>query len=480
MVEGRTHIPVIDEAVCGGCNVCISGCPAEYIPEYRAEPDSLRGVLYSGQAGKRDVRERKNVPPCRSACPIDLATSDYVRLIAEGRFRDALHVIREQLPFPAVVGRICHHPCEDACLRAANVDQAVSICGLKRFVADREAHHAEAPSSVRRAPRGKSVAVIGGGPAGMTCALQLRRNGYAVTIVEATNVLGGMLYWGVPAYRLAKEVLARETAVIARSGIEVRYNTTVGKEIDLAAVRASFDAVFVACGAQRGAKTGIENEDAHGVMSGVEFLRAANGNTVPYIGRAVLVIGGGNVAIDAALTARRKGAGAVTIACLESRSRMPAGADEVRQAHEEGVAVRTGWGPKRIITGNGKVTGVELMRCTSVFDKSGRFNPMYDRDATMRIEADQVIMATGQAPDSNFLAGVGAALGPGGWITADPETLATTIPGLFAGGDIVSGPGMAIEAIAAGKRAAASIDRYLSADEAGRAGSRTGKDKEAP
>ncbi len=460
MVEGRTHKPVIESDACRTCKACVRGCPAELIPEYRSEVQSVRGALYSGQTAKAARGEKSGLAPCQEACPVDLQTRYYTRLIAEGKYLEALDVIREELPFPGVIGRICHHPCEKACLRGERIDDAVSLCALKRFVADYEVTRREIPVPPIGERKHEKVAVIGGGPSGMACALDLRKAGYAVTLFEGRDRLGGMLYSGVPAYRLSKEVLEREVSIVEKAGIEVRYKTIVGRDISLKQLCEKYDALYIACGAQQGAKLGIENEDAAGVIGGVEFLEQRR---PVELGKRVIVVGGGNVAVDAARTATRLGAKEVRIVCLEKQKEMPAGAQEIEEAREEGVKILARWGAKRIITREGRAAAIELMRCVSVFDREGRFNPSYNQEITKTLNADTVIVAIGQAPDSAFLGELeGLELAQGGWIKTNPETLETGVPGVFAGGDVVAGPAMAIDAIADGKQAARSIDRYLS------------------
>jgi NADPH-dependent glutamate synthase beta subunit-like oxidoreductase len=463
MVEGRTHKPVVTRGVCEVCNVCVHGCPAEMIPEFRREMDSLRGALYSGEKVKPARTGKKTgLPPCQEACPVDLKTSEYVHLIGEGKFLEALDLIREELPFPGVIGRICHHPCQYACLREEAVDEAVSLCDLKRFVADYEVGRREMPAPAVGKDKGKKVAIIGGGPSGMTCALELRKAGYHVTIFEAGSALGGMLLWGVPAFRLPRDVLEREVRLVEKAGVDVRYNTRVGRDVSLREIQESFKAVYVGCGAEEGARLGIENEDAAGVWTGVEFLRIVNESGDAAVGGKVIVVGGGNVAVDTALTARRLGVKEVRMVCLEKPKEMQANKEEIEQAREEGVKIVNGWGPKRIVVNGGQVTGVEFKKCKAAFDKEGRFNPVYSEEATKVFDADTVIVAVGQSPAIDFLKGIeGLEMAAGGWIKADIETLETSVPGIFAGGDIVTGPGMAINAIADGKRAAAGIGEYL-------------------
>ena len=460
MVEGRTHKPVVAADLCGTCNVCVQGCPAEVIAEYRKEQTSVRGALYSG--GKPERQAQNGLPPCQTTCPVNLETRDYVRLIAQGKYFEALDAIREDLPFPGIIGRICHHPCEGACVRGEKLDEPVSLCALKRFAADYEIERRKIPPPKVGPEKNKRVAVIGGGPSGMTCALDLRKAGYGVTLFESRDRLGGMLFFGVPAYRLPRDVLEREVSLVTKAGILLKFNTRVGSDITLAGIRGSFDAVYIGCGAWRSAKLGIENEDVPGVMGGIAFLGMVNRGDTVRVGRKVIVVGGGNVAVDAALAARRIGASEVRMVCVEKRDEMAAGEWERNEIMEEGIKVSPSWGPARIITEDGKVKGMECKKCVSAFDKEGRFSPVYNEHALKTFEGETVIVAIGQAPDEEFVNGLRVQLTADGWVKADPETLETSIAGVFAGGDIVHGPRMAIDAVADGKKAALSIDRYLS------------------
>ncbi len=353
------------------------------------------------------------------------------------------------------------------------MDDAVSLCALKRFVADYEVGKREIPVPVVRVRKEGRVAVVGGGPSGMTCALYSRKAGYRVTIFESRDALGGMLSFGVPPFRLPPQVVEREVSLIEKAGIEVRYNTKIGRDVSLKEVRDTFDAVYIGCGAQAGARLGLENEDAPGVLSGIGFLGRAGEERK--VGKRVIVVGGGNVAVDAALTARMSGAQSVRIVCLERREEMAAGEHEVDRAGGAGVGLLAGWAPQTILTGEGRVKGVQLVRCASVFDGHGNFSPAYERKITKTIRGDTVIVAIGQAPETGFVGELpGLELTEGGWIRSDPATPATTLPGVFAGGDVVAGPGMAVAAIADGKRAAARIDDYLSGEPSRPANARTG------
>jgi heterodisulfide reductase subunit A-like polyferredoxin len=448
---------------CTSCGLCAPYCPLEVPADYN-EGLSRRSAAFINfpQAIPSTYSIDREIPPCVNRCPVNLNARDYVGLIAQGKYLESLDVIRDRLPFPGTIGRICNHPCEDVCLRGEKVDQPISICGLKRFVADYEVGRREIPIPEIGPDKGKKVAVIGGGPSGMACAIDLRKAGYGVTVFEGHDKLGGMLYWGIPAYRLPKDVLDRETALIGLLGIEVRYNTLVGKDISLSDIKSGFDAVYIGCGAQGGRKLGLENEDVSGVVSGVEFLRLTNEKNPMAVRGKVVVIGGGNVAVDVALTARRLGAAQVHMVCLEKREEMPASAWEIEQALEEGVKVHPSWGPANIRIRDGKVTGIDFQRCTTVFDDYGMFNPQFDQCMLKGFDADMVILAIGQSPETGFLQTVPELKAArGGWIQAEAVSLATPVPGIFAGGDVVTGPKTAIEAVNQGQEAAESIIRYL-------------------
>jgi heterodisulfide reductase subunit A-like polyferredoxin len=448
---------------CTSCGLCAPYCPLEVPADYN-EGLSRRSGAYINfpQAIPSTYSIDREIPPCVNRCPINLNVRDYVGLIAQGRFLEALDVIREKLPFPGTIGRICNHPCEDACLRGEKVDQPLAVCALKRFVADYETGRREMPLPEVGEDKGKKVAVIGGGPSGMTCAIELRKAGYGVTIFEGHEKLGGMLYWGIPAYRLPKDILERETSIVERLGIDVKYNTRVGKDLSLKDIRKGFDAVYVGCGAQGGRKIGLENEEAPGVMTGIEFLRLSNKKQPIDVHGKVLVVGGGNVAVDVALTARRLGGAEVHMVCLEKWDEMPASKWEVEQSLEEGIKIHPSWGPREIKVEKGRVRAVEFKRCTSVFDELGRFNPTYDDGVRKTYDAGMVILAIGQSTETEFLRELPEVeLLRGGWVKADPLSLATGLAGVFAGGDLVTGPKMAIDAVSQGIEAAESIKRYL-------------------
>ena len=448
---------------CTSCGLCAPQCPLEVPADYN-EDLSRRSAAYISfpQAIPSTYMIDREIPPCVNRCPVNLNARDYVGLIAQGKYLESLDVIRERLPFPGVIGRICNHPCESVCIRGEKVDQPIAICALKRFVADYEIGKREIPVPVAGQDRGKRVAIVGGGPSGMACALDLRRAGFGVTIFEASGKLGGMLYWGIPAYRLPKDVLERETALVEKAGVEVRYNIRVGKDISLKEIHEKFDAVYIGCGASGGRRLGIEGEDARGVMTGIEFLRLSNEKKPLQLGKRVIVVGGGNVAVDVALTAKRLGVEDVHMVCLERWEEMPASKSELEQTLQEGIKIHTAWGPNIIRAADGSVKGIEFKRCTNVFDEFGRFSPCYDVDVARAFSAETVVLAIGQSPETDFMKDL-SSTEPfrGGWIKADACTLETAAKGVFAGGDIVTGPRMAIDAIDQGQKAAESIKRYL-------------------
>ncbi len=399
----------------------------------------------------------EELPPCQAACPLDIRVREKIARMKEGDMAGALAVLLERCPFPGILGRICHHPCETACTRN-RVDEPIAIAALKRYVIDLDP---EAIFAVEPGPqRPERVAVVGGGPAGLMCACELRKMGYQVTIFEAANALGGALRLYLPAYRLPREVLDRETSLVENLGAEVRLNTRVGRDITFEELRRQFQAVLVAAGAHRSLRLHAPGEELTGVVDALSFLKAANQGEPLAVGRQVAVLGGGNVAVDAARQARRLGAGKVSLICLETLDEMPALAQEVREAQIEGIELKHRWGVKSILGEEGRVTGLELKAAMRVFDDAGRFAPAYDESRLSTFPADTLIIAVGQAADADFLASAlpSPAAGP---LTVDPETLATSIPGVFAGGDLTTGPKSAVEAFAAGRRAAFAIDAYL-------------------
>jgi len=448
---------------CTSCTSCSAACPLEVGNVYNEEM-SLRSAAFINfpQAIPSTYMIDRQLSPCVYACPINLNARDYVGLIAEGRFLEALDLIREKLPFPGIIGRICAHPCENACLRGKEIDQPIAICALKRFVADYEAGVRVPPIPVTDIGKEKKVAVIGAGPTGVTCAIELRKAGYGVTIFDANEKPGGMLFVGVPAYRLPKDVLAREFSIAERMGVELRCSTRVGKDVSLDEVLASYDSTFIASGAHGRRKLGLENEGVPGVLSALDFLKAVNTEKEVPLGRRVFVVGGGNVAMDTAITVRRLGVKDVHIVALEKWDDMPAHRWEIDQAIEEGIIFHNAWGPNRILASGDHLTGMELARCVRVYDESGAFNPVYDISTTVTLNMDTLILVIYETIDTAYIATSETIERRGdGRVKVDPVSLETTQKGVFAGGNAVTGPRSAIDAIAQGKRAAQSIIRYL-------------------
>lgn len=460
MVEGRTHRPVIQSSQCHNCDVCIRGCPAEFIPEYKKEGESLRGILYRRKLKERSPKEKVPLPPCQEACPIHQDTRGYVALIAKGKFKEALELIREVNPLPAVCGFICHHPCEEACLRE-EVDHSIPIRLLKRFVAEYEWKSGKIQKRLKKKRREK-VLVIGSGPAGLTAANDLRLLGYMVTIFEALPVLGGMLAVGIPEFRLPRDILNMEIDGIKELGVEMKTNHPFHFDGNSKPFRKlGFQATFLSMGAHRSISLNIEGKHLKGVLSGLDFLRRIHRGGKNFIGERVLVVGGGNVAVDVSRSAWRLGAGQIQMVCLESRREMPAIQEEVEEAIREGVKIQFLASPIRIIGKEGKAIGLEFVKMgLSGVDDPGRKRSIPTKGSTFRMYADTIITAIGQRVDRRVLKGLD--INQDGTVRVDPETNETSMKGVFAGGDAVTGPGWATDAIAAGKKGAESIHRYLS------------------
>lgn len=437
--------------------------------------------------------------PCMSACPVHTEAGRYVALIEEGRYREAYHVARRPNPFASICGRICAAPCEPAC-RRGKIDQPIAIRALKRFVCERfgvesmidlERLKEVFGKTVRR--NGVKVAVIGGGPAGLSCAHDLALLGYEVTVFEAQSVAGGMLRLGIPEYRLPRELIRMEINAILSLGVDLKLNSAVGRDFTLGDLKQQgYQAVFIGIGAHKSRDLRIEGVESDGVLRAVDFLLNVNLGYRVELGSKVVVIGGGNVAIDVARTAARQekaemgqvtevaealdvarsavrfGAKEVHMVCLEDWHEMPATKEEIGDALEERVRIHTRKGPGKIISRQGKVVGLQTIDCLSVFDRGGKFNPQFAPGSEQILDADTIIMAIGQTSDLTWVKPEdGIKLTPRNTIAVNQDTLATSAPGIFAGGDVSFGPRNAIDAIANGKKAAQSIHAFL-AREAGR------------
>jgi NADPH-dependent glutamate synthase beta subunit-like oxidoreductase/CO/xanthine dehydrogenase FAD-binding subunit len=396
--------------------------------------------------------------PCTTACPGGVNIPLYLSKIREGDLTSAARVLLETNPIPSVTGRVCPHFCEQECNRG-DFDEPVSIRDIERFIGDYILDKADEIIKVPEADSGKNVAIIGSGPAGLSAAYYLRMSGHHVTVFERMEEAGGMLAYVIPPYRLPKDIVRRVVKTIENTGVEFKCKVDVGKDVTLDELKQDFDSVFIANGLWNPISIGLEGEES--TRFGMAFLTNINLGVREVPGKKVLVIGGGNAAIDVAVSTLRLGAEEATMACLESQEEMPALPWEIEQALEQGVKLMNCWGPHRVLKSNGKVKGMELIRCTSVFDKQGCFAPTYDSGVKDTVEADQIMMAVGYAADLSFIDPGTSLKFERGLIKVDPENQATSVPGVFAGGAVTHGPATVIEAIAAGRRAAAAMDVYL-------------------
>jgi NADPH-dependent glutamate synthase beta subunit-like oxidoreductase len=462
-VEGRTHKPVIDHVKCGACAVCLDACPAEIIPELRREDESLRGRIYSSSNYEAKVNAAKEfpLPRCQAACPIRQDVRGYMALIAEGRYKEALKLVRESNPIPSVCGYVCHRPCERACTRG-KVDDPLSIRSLKRYIADCD-DGAMGSANVAKS-NGSKVAIVGGGPAGLTAAHDLAEKGYAVEVIESFREPGGMLAWAIPEFRLPRHALRRDVDYIRRMGVQFRTGVAFGKEVqfeDLWSVGAN--AVILATGTMKNVKMGIQNEgDLEGCLDCLAFLRKFCEKEEMRIGARAIVIGGGNAAMDAARTALHLGAAEVTVLYRRSPEEMPADAEELEDAIAEGVRIRYLTSPVKVIGYGGKVEALECVRneLTEV-DVSGRRRPVPIGGSEFEIQVDLLIPAVGQEPDYSLLEKVASGKSPSGILQIDKESLSAGMHGVFAAGDFVNGASTVVEAMASGRQAARAVMRFL-------------------
>ncbi|MEW6751489.1 MAG: FAD-dependent oxidoreductase [Candidatus Latescibacterota bacterium] len=468
----RKHPTFVDPVKCNACGDCEAVCPVRLPDEFNQGlgPRKVIHKLYPQTVPNKYTIDKGAPPPCRLTCPAGVNVQGYVALVSQKKYREAVALIRQRHPLPSVCGRVCHHPCESQCNRR-QIDEGLAVNALKRFAADAERRRRREEGAGPdlppvAAPRGKKVAVVGSGPAGLTAASDLACHGYAVTVFEAAPVPGGMLRLGIPEYRLPRQVLQEEIDDLLAQGIELRLNTPIGPGLTLEDLKAQgYAAVFLAVGAHKSRRLQIEGTQLEGVLHGVEFLRAVSLGEKVEVGRRVVVIGGGNVAVDVAQTALRLGAQEVHLACLESRAQMPAHEWEIEDALEERIVLHCSRGPKRIV-GNGRASGLETLVCSSVFDADGRFNPRLDPGTEGLIEGDTVIVAIGQQTDLDWLGeGSPVRITRRGTFEVDPLTLQTSAEGIFAGGDAATGPASAVQAVAQGHEAAESIRRYLEGED---------------
>lgn len=461
-VTVRKKSRYIDTLKCTGCAECTQACPVSVKNQFDEDLVDRKAIYrpYAQAFPNIFTIEKGDRAPCGIACPAHINVQGYVALIGVGKYKESLSLIWKDLPLPRTIGRICPHPCENECNRK-ELDEPISICALKRFVAD---NIKEGFLPKKEGEKEEKIAIIGSGPAGLTAATYLSLKGYPVTIFEALPVVGGMLYTGIPSYRLPKEVLDDEIEIIKSLGVEIKTNSPIGETLTLTDLIAQgYKAIFIATGAHKDQKLNIPGEENPNVIPGVTFLRKVNLGEKVNIGNRVAVIGGGNVAIDAARTSLRLGAKEVTIVYRRSLDEMPANLEEIKEAEEEGVKFQFLSSPQEIMIQNGKISSLKCIRMTlGEPDESGRRRPIPIPVSEFNIDIDTVIPAIGQIPDLSFIKDLDIELTPQGTIKVDPISLETSQKGIFAGGDVVSGPSIAIEAIAHGKKAAISIDRFLS------------------
>jgi len=459
----------IDRSKCTSCGECAAVCPVQLGNEFD-EALSIRKAAYKrypqAVPGAFAI-DKKGTSPCKATCPAHISVQGYVALVAQGKYQEALKLIKQENPLPAICGRVCHHPCEGACTRGL-VDEPVAIDSIKRFVADLDLNAETRYVPVCKPQREEKVAIIGSGPAGLSCAFFLAIEGYRVTVLEKLPVLGGMLSVGIPSYRLPRDIIEAEIQVMRDMGVVFKTGVEIGKDITVAQLREQgYKAIFVGIGAHECKKLGVEGEDMPGVFPGVEFLRDVNlGKTIP-LGDRVAVVGGGNVAMDAVRTALRTGSKKPFIIYRRSYDEMPANHEEIEECHEEGIEIMTLTNPTRIISNNGRATAIECVKMElGEPDASGRRRPKPVAGSEFIIEVDAVVPAIGQESDWACLTSECACtLSKWGTMQVDPLTLQTNDPDIFAGGDAVSGPKTVVEAIAAGKQAAISIQRFIQGED---------------
>lgn len=480
------YVAKVEKANCVACGKCVEFCPAGAVKlgqklcdKEGCEVQYPRIPLPAEQPwgehmwshNYRDVNRINcydtGTAPCKTACPAHIAVQGYLKLAKEGRYDDALALIKKDNPLPAVCGHVCNRRCEDACTRGT-IDEAVAIDEVKRFLAERDlnAETRYIPKKTIPSLKGgfdEKIAIIGAGPAGLSCAYYLALTGYKPTIFEKNEEPGGMLRYGIPSYKLEKDLLAAEIDVIRELGVEIRCGVEIGKDITIEELREQgYKGFYVAIGCQRGRKPGITGENAKGTYAAVDFLREAGAKESFALEGDVVVVGGGNVAIDAARISSRCVDAKISMFCLEQRENMPASKEEIAEALEEGIELNCGWGPKEVLEEDGKVAGVVFKKCIRVLDEQGRFSPEYDEEQTVTIPCKHVIFSVGQAIEwGNMLDNLDLKRRPNGGALADKLTYQTSEPDIFVGGDVYTGPKFAIDAIAAGREGAISLHRYV-------------------
>ena len=480
------YVAKVEKQNCVACGKCVEACPAGAVklgqklcdkegceityPRMPLPGDQPWGE-HMWSHNYRDINRINcydtGTAPCKTACPAHIGIQGYLQLAKEGRYEDALALIKKDNPLPAVCGHVCNRRCEDACTRGT-IDEAVAIDEVKRFIAERDlnAETRYIPEKTIPSLKGgfeEKIAIIGAGPAGLSCAYFLALTGYKPTIFEKNAEPGGMLRYGIPSYKLEKDLLAAEIDVIRQLGVEIRCGVEVGKDITIEELREQgYRGFYAAIGCQRGRKPGISGENARGAYTAVDFLREAGTKESFELEGDVVVVGGGNVAIDAARISSRCTDAKISMFCLETREKMPASNEEIEEALEEGITLNCGWGPKEVLEEDGHVSGVVFKKCTRVFDVQGRFSPEYDENDTITVPCRHVIFSVGQAIDwGHMLDNLHVELRPNGGAIANKLTYQTSEPDIFVGGDVYTGPKFAIDAIAAGREGAISLHRYV-------------------
>ena len=479
------YVAKVESENCVACGRCVEGCPAGAVKLGQKLCTKDGPITYPRQElpddhewGPEkwavDYRDRNRVncyetgtAPCKTACPAHIAVQGYLKLAAQGKYKEALQLIKRDNPFPAVCGRICNRRCEDACTRGT-IDQAVAIDEVKRFIAqqDLNAETRFVPEKVIPKVDGEfeeKIAIIGGGPAGLSCAYYLAEKGYRPTVFEKEKQPGGMLMHGIPEFRLEKDVIEAEIDVLRALGVEFHCGVEVGRDVTIPELREQgYKGFYVAIGLQSGGRLGVPGEDAEGVKAGIELMREVNLEGKKSLSGRVVVIGGGNIGADVARTALRCGAEKVSLYCLEDYDSMPMGVEDRTECEEDGIEIHAGWGQTEILAENGKCSGIRFRRCLSVRNAEGRFAPTFDDNTTEEVPCDMVLYCIGQKVDwKGLLTGTAVELNPNGTAKADPVTYQTAEPDLFVGGDVYTGQKFAIDAIAAGKQGAVSLHRWV-------------------
>jgi NADPH-dependent glutamate synthase beta subunit-like oxidoreductase len=455
---------------CTHCDTCLFVCPQNV--RFSSVVDVLREMaINQGYCDGEDI-EKWGTAPCKATCPAHISIPGFMGAIAEGRYEEGLKLIKEEMPFPGICGRICPHPCETECNRG-RIDKPIAIEYLKRFLADADISKENTYIPEKKPDKEKRVAVIGAGPAGLTVAYYLAIEGYPLTIFEKHPVAGGMMAIGIPEFRLPRNIIQAEIDVIRKLGVEIRLNVEIGKDLGFADLQKQYHAVFVGVGCHRSLRLGIPGEDElNGVMDGLKFLREVNLGNLPHPREKLLIIGGGNTAVDCARVAKRLGYQDVKIIYRRTREEMPANPWEVEDTIEEEIGIQYLTAPVKIVGENGDVSGVQCIRMKmGAPDESGRRRPLPIEGSEFMVQADIVVTALGQTPDLTCLPHEsGISVSNRGLIMVDPQTGLTNMPGVFSGGDVVSGPRTVVEAVAFGKEAALSIDRYLKGEDLDRGG----------